>query len=106
MFPDGTVLNYLFWMATGAMLVLIWQSLTIWLEEIGSSVRWWQQALLFGCFCSFAVTVFAGFTLKGEHEGNAGWYMIGLFGTLHVIAAIALLRLFVLNKSRRNSGRA
>ena len=100
MYPDGTVLNYLFWTAIGAMLVLVWQSLGVWLGEFNRKIRWWQRLLLFGCFCSFCVTVFAGFTLKGEFEGNAGWYMIGFFGTLHLIAAAVMARLFLMKKSR------
>ena len=50
--------------------------------------------------------VFAGFTLKGEYEGNAGWYMIGFFGSLHLIALGVLIRLFIMKKSENNKDAA
>ena len=99
MYPDGTIIKYLFWMAIGAMQVLIWQSIGIWARQYNETLKRWQQHLFYGCFASFCIVVFAGFTLKGEYEGNAGWYMIGFFGSMHIIALGVLIRLFIMKKS-------
>ncbi|MEN6442105.1 MAG: hypothetical protein ABFD97_26380 [Syntrophobacter sp.] len=95
MYPDGTVINYLFWMAIGALQVLIYKGVDEWAKDFNKSIKWWQTALLYGCVLSFFVVVFAGFTLKGECEGHAGWYMIGVFGSMHIIAGAVLVRLFL-----------
>ncbi len=99
MYPDGTVLNYLFWMIIGALQVLVWQGVRAWSRSFNPNVKWWQVTLLYGCVLSFCVVIFAGFTLKGEREGAAGWYMIGFFGVLHVIAGAILARLFLFRKA-------
>ncbi len=99
MYPDGTVVNYLFWMAVGALQILIYKGVHEWASDFNKEIKWWQTALLYGCFLSLCVVIFAGFTLKGEYEGNAGWYMIGFFGSLHVIAGAILARLFLVRKA-------
>lgn len=106
MYPDGTVVKYLFWIVIGVMQVLIWKSIGIWLRQFNNNLKWWQQFLFYGCFVSFCIVVFAGFTLKGEYEGSAGWYMIAFFGPLHVIALAVLVRLFIMKKDRldKNAG--
>jgi hypothetical protein len=98
MYPDGTVVNYLFWMAIGAMQVIIYKGVEEWARDFNKSIKWWQTALLYGCLLSFFVVIFAGFTLKGEFEGNAGWYVIGVFGSMHVIAGAVLARLFLVRR--------
>lgn len=103
MYPDGTVINYLFWMAIGALQVLICIGVHEWAKVLNQDVKWWQTALLYCCFLSLCVVVFAGFTLKGEHEGNAGWYMIGFFGSLHIIVGAVLARLFLMRKAAAQS---
>ena len=98
MYPDGTVLNYLFWMIMGILQVLVWKSIGAWGRQFNPNLRYWQQTLLYACFASFCVVIFAGFTLKGEYEGNAGWYLIGMFGCLHIIIFMVLTRFFIFMK--------
>ena len=66
MYPDGTVVNYLFWMAVGALQILIYKGVHEWARDFNKEIKWWQTALLYGCFLSLCVVIFAGFTLKGH----------------------------------------
>ena len=67
MYPDGTVVNYLFWMAVGALQILIYKGVHEWASDFNKEIKWWgQTALLYGCFLSLCVVIFAGFTLKGN----------------------------------------
>ena len=99
MFPGTTILNYLFWMAMGAMQVTIVIGARAWLEDTGRKVPWWQMALMYGCFLSFTAVVAGGFTLAGEFESRAGWYFIGFLGVPHIIAGAGMVKLFVFKKT-------
>ncbi|MEN6438985.1 MAG: hypothetical protein ABFD97_10420 [Syntrophobacter sp.] len=101
MYPNGTVVYMLFWMAIGIFQICIYNSINYWTKRYNPNSKWWQVALLYCCVLSFFIVVFAGFTLKGEYEGNAGWYMIGSFGVMHVIAGAALVKLFVLKNTKK-----
>ena len=98
MYPDGTVVNYLFWMAVGALQILIYKGVHEWAKDFNKDIKWWQTALLYGCFLSVVRCDFCRFYTEGEYEGNAGWYVIGFFGSLHVIAGAVLARFFLVRK--------
>ncbi len=100
MFPGSTMLNYLFWMAMGAMQVIIVLGARAWLEDAGQKVAWWKMTLMYGCFVSFCAVVAGGFTLAGEYESRAGWLFIGFLGVPHIIAGAAMLKLFVFKKAK------
>lgn len=99
MFPGSTILNYLFWMAMGAMQVIILLGARQWLNGGGRCVPWWQTLAMYGCFLSFCTVVAGGFTLAGEYETRAGLYFIGVLGLPHVVAAAIMLKLFVFRKN-------
>lgn len=98
MFPGSTILNYLFWMAMGMMQILVVAGAYEWLKQYKKQVKWWQMALLYGCFLSFCLTVAGGTTLMGEYESHGGYYFIGFLGVPHVIAMAVLLKFFVFKK--------
>lgn len=98
MFPESSILNYLFWMAMGAMQVFVILGANAWLTSFNRKIAWWQLALMYGCFASLCTVIAGGFTLMGEYESIAGWYFIGFFGVIHVIVAAIMLKLFVLKK--------
>lgn len=99
MFPGSTILNYVFWMVLGALQVLIITGAYAWFDSLGRKVKWWQMALMYGCFVSFCAVVAGGFTLAGEYETRAGLYFIGFLGVPHIIAGAVLARLFIFRKS-------
>lgn len=101
MYPDGTIVYMLFWMAIGIFQVYIYNSINYWARQYNTNIKWWQVVLLYGCVLSFFIVIFAGFTLKGEYEGNAGWYLIGCFGAIHVVAGAALVKLFIFNTAQK-----
>lgn len=98
MFPGTTIINYLFWMAMGAIQVILILSVTAWLKEGKRDAPWWQTLLLYGCFISFCAVVAGGFTLAGEYERRAGFYFIGTLGIPHIIIGALMLKLFVFKK--------
>jgi len=105
MYPDGTIVYMLFWMAIGIFQICIYNSINYWAKRYNTNVKWWQIVLLYGCLFSFFVVVFAGFTLKGEYEGNAGWYMIGFFGAIHAVAGAVLVKFFILGGGKKEYAR-
>jgi hypothetical protein len=98
MFPESTILNYLFWMGMGVIQVLAVRGAYEWLRHYKKDVSWWQMLLMYGCFLSFCLTVAGGTTLMGEYETHGGLYFIGFLGVPHVIAMAILLKLFVFKK--------
>ena len=100
MFPGTTILNYVFWMTMGLIQVLVVTGSYEWLRHFNRQVRWWQMALMYGCFISFCGVVAGGFTLMGEYESQGGWYFIGFLGVPHIIVMAVLLKLFVFKKVR------
>lgn len=98
MFPESTMLNYLFWMVMGAMQVLVILGAQAWFASFNRQVAWWQLALMYGCFFSLCAVIAGGFTLMGEYESIAGWYFIGVLSLPHIIAGAFMFKLFVLKK--------
>ncbi len=101
MYPNGTIVYMLFWMAIGIFQIFIYNSINYWTKRFNPNIKWWQVVLLYGCLLSFFIVVFAGFTLNGEYEGNAGWYFISTFGAIHVIAGAVLVKLFIFKNAKR-----
>lgn len=100
MFPESTMLNYLFWMGMGALQVLVVAGAYAWLKHYKKHVSWWQMGLLYGGFLSFCLVVAGGTTLMGEYETHGGFYFIGFLGVPHIIIMALLVKLFVLKKAK------
>ena len=100
MFPESTILNYLFWMIMGILQVAVVAGAYDWLRHYGRKVKWWQMLLLYSGFASICLVVAAGFTLAGEFESRAGYYFIGFFGTLVLVALAVLVRLFIVPRKK------
>lgn len=97
--PNSTILQYLSWMAMGALQVLIIQGGLAWGKARNIDVVWWKAVLIYGWFASLVVTIAGGFTLHGELEGSAGWYFIGVIGVGQFIAGLAMINLILFRKS-------
>lgn len=100
MFPGSTIMNYLFWMAMGLIQVLVVTGAYEWLKHYKKSVSWWQMALMYGCFLSFALVIAGSFTLMGEYETQGGLYFMGFLGLPHVIIMALLAKFFVFKKAK------
>lgn len=100
MFPESTILNYLFWMAMGVLQVLVVAGAYQWLKQFRKKVSWWQMGIMYGCFLSFCLVIAGGFTLVGEYESHGGYYFMGFLGVPHIIIMALLLKLFVFRKKR------
>ncbi len=98
MFPGTTISNYVFWMAMGALQILVIAGAYAWFHSYGKKVRWWQMLLMYLCFASFCLVIAGGFTLMGEYESRAGWYFIGVLGLPPIIVEAILVKLFLMKK--------
>lgn len=98
MFPQSTLLDPLFWMVLGAIQVLVFTGANQWAKEYQLGMNWWKWSVVGFWWLSFILTIAGAFTLLGENEGNAGWYVLGFVGTLLVIGGAAILKVLVLLK--------
>ena len=103
MFPESTILNYLFWMTLGALQVLVVLGLHEWLKSYNKNITWWKSAIIYMAFLCFCVVIAGGFTLMGEYESIAGWYFIGVLGLPVIIGTAIVVRLFVMKKSSKTA---
>ncbi|WP_305372613.1 hypothetical protein [Photobacterium leiognathi] len=95
MFPQSTVLDPLFWMAFGALQVLVFAGANQWAKQFKLGMNWWKWTLVGGWWASIVLTVAGAFTLLGENEGLAGWYFLGFAGTGLIIGGAVLLRVLI-----------
>lgn len=100
MFPQSTILDPLFWMALGALQVLTFAGMREWARQFALGMNWWKWLLVGGWWFSLVLTIAGSFTLLGENEGNAGWYLLGFAGTGLVIGGALLLKLILMLKPR------
>ena len=100
MFPQSTILDPLFWMVLGALQVLTFVGMREWARQFGLGMNWWKWLLVGGWWFSLVLTIAGSFTLLGENEGNAGWYLLGFAGTGLVIGGALLLKLLLMLKPR------
>ncbi|MCW8331398.1 hypothetical protein MD588_21620 [Photobacterium sp. SDRW27] len=100
MFPQSTILDPLFWMVLGALQVLTFVGMRDWAKQFQLGMNWWKWLLAGGWWFSFVLTIAGAFTLLGENEGNAGWYLLGFAGTGLVIGGAVLLKVFLMLKPR------
>ncbi|WDP84660.1 MAG: hypothetical protein HUN05_05465 [Desulfobacter sp.] len=100
MFPNSTILNYLFWMLMGMLQIPVFMGMRQWALDKKKTVKWWQLVLMYGCFASLCLVLAGGMTLAGEYETRAGFYFIGFLGVAHVVAGTVMARLFVYTKPR------
>ncbi|UJF17287.1 hypothetical protein L0B53_00475 [Vibrio sp. SS-MA-C1-2] len=95
MFPQSTILDPIFWMLLGAAQLFIIQSANVWADEYDLHMNWWKWSLVISWWFSFLLTINASFVLLGEHEGNAGWYLLGFAGTTLIISGVAIFNLIL-----------
>ncbi|USD38720.1 MULTISPECIES: hypothetical protein [Ferrimonas] len=90
MFPQSTLLDPLFWMLMGATQVLVFAGANQWFKELKLGMNAWKWGLVAGYWLSLVLTLAGAFTLMGENEGNAGWYLLGTVGLALVVAGVGL----------------
>ncbi|WP_299794754.1 hypothetical protein [uncultured Shewanella sp.] len=95
MFPQSTLLDPLFWMVLGAIQVLVFAGAGQWAKEYHLGMNWWKWLVVGFWWLSFILTVAGAFTLLGENEGNAGWYVLGFVGTALVIGAAVIYKVLL-----------
>ncbi len=100
MFPQSTVLDPLFWMGLGALQILVFAGANQWAKEYQLGMKGWKWCLVGGWWFSMMLTIAGAFTLLGENEGLAGWYLLGFAGTLLIIAGALLLRFLIAMKPK------
>lgn len=93
MFPYSTILQPIFWLTMGALIVFFFSGLKYWLKDAGIVMTWWKWLLLSCWLCLLAVSLAAAMTLMGEGEWNAGKRLLFFFGIILIISAIGLWKL-------------
>ena len=93
MFPQGTLLDPIFWMVLGAIQVLFFAGANEWAKEYELNMNWWKWVGVAGWWFTFLLTIAGAFTLHGENEGMAGWYFLGWVGTAWIICGAILARI-------------
>ena len=100
MFPNSTLLNPLFWIGMGMVFSLVMMSAKIWAEDFGIDMSWWKWIIVAGWGSALLITIAGGFTLLGENEIKAGFYFLGFFGVITIVAGVGIWR-FILTRNYR-----
>jgi hypothetical protein len=66
-------LTFVYWIAFGAVTVLIIRGANAWLADRGIRMSWWRWAILMLWYSAALAGIAAPFTIMGEHEVAAGW---------------------------------
>ena len=90
MIAYSTTLRPLFWIVMGLLYALMIAGAPVWAEDIGLQMSWWKWLLGAIWFCILSLGIAAGFTLMGEKEPHAGYYITGLSVIIMIILGIGL----------------
>lgn len=94
MFVYSTLLRPIFWVVMGLLYALIIAGSKIWAQDLGLEMSWWKWVLagLWYGFLSLGCVI--GFTLIGEKEIRAGYFILGANFIASVILGAGLWFLF------------
>ncbi len=90
---ESSILQPLFWMVMGGLMILLFIGAGYWLKDAGISMSWWKWMLSALWYAGVYVIIAGGFTLIGEHEVRAGLFFLGVFGTVMIILGAGLWRI-------------
>jgi len=86
----STIARPLFWIVMGLIYALMIAGAQMWAEDIGLQMNWWKWLLAAMWYCFLSIGIAAGFTLMGEKEPRAGYYIAGLTVVIMIILGIGL----------------
>ncbi len=94
---ESSILQPLFWMIMGGLMILFFIGLTFWLKDLRIPMNWWKWVLTALWYIGVYVVIAGGFTLIGEQEVRAGFFFLGVFGTVMIILGTGLWRILRTN---------
>ena len=86
----STTLRPLFWIVMGLLYALMIAGAPVWAEDLGLQMNWLKWLLAALWFVLLSMGIAAGFTLMGEKEPRAGYYITGLSVIVMIILGIGL----------------
>ena len=86
----STIARPLFWIVMGLIYALMIAGAQMWAEDIGLQMNWWKWLLAAMWYCFLSIGIAAGFTLMGEKEPRAGYYIAGLTVVIMISLGIGL----------------
>ena len=86
----STFAKPLFWIVMGLLYALMIAGAPVWAEDIGLQMSWWKWLLAAIWYCLLSMGIAAGFTLMGEKEPRAGYYIAGLSVVIMIILGVGL----------------
>ncbi len=93
----------LFWFIEGILACLAAIGFSLWMEDRGVAMPLWKWALLVGWFLGFGITIAFVGTALGENEPHAAVRGGVIFGTIVIIAGVAVWRLLRIGARSRDS---
>ena len=94
---ESSLLQPLFWMIMGGLMILFFIGARYWLKDAGVLMNWWKWGLFTLWYIAVYVVIAGGFTLIGENEVRAGLFFLGVFGTVMIILGVGLWRILRTN---------
>ncbi len=94
---ESSILQPLFWMIMGGLMILFFIGARYWLKDTGVIMNWWKWGLFSLWYIAVYVVIAGGFTLIGEQEVRAGFFFLGVFGTVMIIMGVGLWRILRTN---------
>ena len=94
---ESSLLQPLFWMIMGGLMILFFIGAHYWLKDAGVLMNWWKWGLFTLWYIAVYVVIAGGFTLIGENEVRAGLFFLGVFGTVMIILGVGLWRILRTN---------
>lgn len=93
MFPNATILGPLFWIIMGLIYALMIVSARVWAEDLKLKMTWWKWVLASGWYILLSICIAGAFTLFGEDEPKAGFYLLGISALVFFILGYGVLRI-------------
>ena len=94
MFVYSTLLRPIFWVVMGLLYALIIAGSKIWAQDLGLEMSWWKWVLVWLWYGLLSLGCAIGFTLMGEKEIRAGYFILGTNFIASVILGAGLWFLF------------
>ena len=86
----STISRPIFWIVMGLFYALMIAGAPVWAEDLGLQMNWWKWLLAAVWYCLLSIGIAAGYTLMGEKEPRAGYYIAGLSVIIMIILGVGL----------------
>ena len=95
--------SFVYWMAFGAVTVLVVFGAGAWFKDREISMNWWKWTILTLWYISAIAAIAAPFTVMGENEVAAGWRMFAFDIPVVIISGFIVYRILAIGRQKQKT---